>query len=124
MWGRKVRKSRLSFSRMCLSPYDYQAKACIYRKGLTYLKNRATRNQNQTLHSQTLKRRGYKHKRKGNQPTKKRKEQSGNIESTEKQGLKWWSSRHGAAERNPTRNQEVEGSIPDPTQWVKDLALP
>ena len=25
---------------------------------------------------------------------------------------------------NPTRNQEVEGSIPDLPQWVKDLALP
>ena len=55
MWGRKVRKSRLFFFfRMCLSLYDYQAKASRYRKGLTYLKNRATMNQNQTLHSQKL----------------------------------------------------------------------
>ena len=25
---------------------------------------------------------------------------------------------------NPTRNYEVEGSIPDLVQWVKDPALP
>ena len=51
---------------MCLSLYDYQAKACRYRKGLTYLKNGATTNQNQTLHSQKVKRRGQRHKIKGN----------------------------------------------------------
>ena len=34
------------------------------------------------------------------------------------------SSCHGAVETNPTRNHEVEGSIPALTQWVKDLALP
>ena len=56
---------------MCLSLYDYQAKASRCRKGLIYLKNRATANQNQTVHSQNLKRRGHKHKIKGNNPTKK-----------------------------------------------------
>ena len=40
---------------MCLSLYGCQSKASRYRKGLTYLKNRATTNQNRTLHSQTLK---------------------------------------------------------------------
>ena len=33
-------------------------------------------------------------------------------------------SHHGAAETNPTRNHDVVGSIPDLSQWVKDLALP
>ena len=34
------------------------------------------------------------------------------------------SSRRGAAEKNPTSNREVSGSIPGLTQGVKDLALP
>ena len=59
---------------MSLSLYDYQAKASRYRKGLTYLRNRATTNQNQTLHSQKL-RKVHKHKINGNQPIKKIKEQ-------------------------------------------------
>ena len=33
------------------------------------------------------------------------------------------SSLCGAVETNPTRNHEVEGSIPGLTQWVKDLVL-
>ena len=35
----------------------------------------------------------------------------------------YWSSRHGAVEKNPTRNHEVVGSIPGLTQWVKDREL-
>ena len=40
---------------MCFSLYDYQAKEGRYRKGLTYLKNRANTDQNLALHSQRLK---------------------------------------------------------------------
>ena len=68
MWRRKVRKYRLFFSRMCLSLYDYQAKASRYREG----KNRATTNRNQTIHSQ--KEKGDTNIKR-NPPTKKRKEQ-------------------------------------------------
>ena len=76
MWGRKVRKYRFFLIlMMCLSLYDYQAKASRYRKGLTCLKNQATTNQNQTLHSQKLKRKVLKHKINGNHPTKKRKDE-------------------------------------------------
>ena len=34
------------------------------------------------------------------------------------------SSRHGTAERNPTRNHEVSGLIPGLAPWVKDQELP
>ena len=79
--GKESKKSRPFFSRLCLSLYDYQAKASRYRKQLTYLKNRATTNQNQTIHSQKLKIKGQKHK-KGNNPTaKKEQEQRKNIEN-------------------------------------------
>ena len=74
---------------MCLSLYDYQAKANKYGKGLPYLKNRATTNQNQTLCSQKLKRKVHKHKINGNHPTKKKKGTKRNIESTGKLDLKW-----------------------------------
>ena len=35
-----------------------------------------------------------------------------------------WSSHHGAAETNPTRNHKVVDSIPGLHWWVKDLVLP
>ena len=35
-----------------------------------------------------------------------------------------WSSRHCAAEMNPTRDHDVVGSIPGLFQWVTDQALP
>jgi len=57
---------------MCLNLHDYQAKESRYRNGFIYLNNRATTNQNQAIHSQKLKRRGHKHKIKGNHPTQKR----------------------------------------------------
>ena len=50
------------------------AKARRYRKELTCLKNRAITNQNQTSHSQKLKRKVLKHKKNGNHSTKKKKE--------------------------------------------------
>ena len=89
--GKEVRKNRFFFLilMMCLSLYDYQAKVSRYRKVLTYLKNRATTNQSQILHSQKLKRKILKYEINGNHPTKKRKEEKRNIESAGKQGLKW-----------------------------------
>ena len=36
----------------------------------------------------------------------------------------FWSSYHGTAETNPTRNHEAVGSISGLVQWVKDPALP
>ena len=52
MWGRNIRKYRIFFYfNDVFEPNDYQAKASRYRKGLTYLKNRATANQNQRLYS-------------------------------------------------------------------------
>ena len=39
----------------CLNLQDHQAKTHNYRKGLAYLKNRATTSQNQILHLQKMK---------------------------------------------------------------------
>ena len=93
MWGRRVKNVDSFFFRMCLSLYDYQSKVNRHRKGLTYLKNKATTNQKHTVDSQKPKRRGHKHKIKGNHQITKRKtkrtEQRRNTESTGKQGLKW-----------------------------------
>ena len=64
--------------------YDYQAKVSRYRKRLTYFRNRATTNQNQTLHSQKLNIKVLEHNINGNHPTKQGKEEKRNIESTGK----------------------------------------
>ena len=74
--GKENKKIQIDyFLIMCLSLYDHQNKVSRYRKGLTNLKNRATTNQNQRLHSQKLKRKVLKHKINGKYPTKeKRKE--------------------------------------------------
>ena len=65
----------------CLNLQDYQAKTQNYRKGLTYLKNRASTNQNQTLHSQKIKRKILKHKIIEDHPTKENKKERKNGES-------------------------------------------
>ena len=57
-----------------LNLQDCQAKTHNHRKGLTYLKEKkATTIQNQTLHSQKIKRKILKQKIIGDHPTKKRK---------------------------------------------------
>ncbi len=74
---------------------DHQAKTHNYGKGLAYLKNRATTSQNQTLHSQKMKKTKPKKTKKLTQKiirdhlTKKRKEEWRTIESTGTQGSKW-----------------------------------
>ena len=73
----------------CLRLHDYRAKAHSYRKGLTYLKYRASTSQNKTLHSQQMRRNVLKNKINENHSTKKRKEEWRILESTGKQGLKW-----------------------------------
>ena len=101
MWWRKSKKMYF-FSRTCLSLSDYQSKAGRYRKGLTYLKNRATTNQKHTIDSQKQKRRKHKHNAKENQ-----------------QGVPITAQQLP----NPTRTHEDVASIHGLTYWVKDPAL-
>ena len=65
---------------MCLTLYDYLSKVSRHRKELTYLKNRATTNQNQTTDLQKPKIRGYKQKKKSSNPKKERKKEKGTKE--------------------------------------------
>ena len=58
---------------MCVSLHDYQVKASRYRNVLTYLKNRATTNQNQNIYSQKAKKKRTQAQNKGNNSTKKKK---------------------------------------------------
>ena len=73
MWGRRVKKNVDFSSRICLSlqKYDYQSKASRYRKGLTYLKKRATTNKKHTIDTKKPKRREHKHNTKENHQTTK-----------------------------------------------------
>ena len=71
---------------MCLSLYDYQSKARRYRKGLTYLKNRATTNQKHAIDSRKPKIREHKHKIKGNHQTTKRNKEK---ETKNKHRINW-----------------------------------
>ena len=64
----------------CLKLKDYQAKTHNYRKGLTYFKNRASTNQNQTLHSQKMKSTQAENKWKlSNQKKKRRKKKQNQL---------------------------------------------
>ena len=70
VWKESKKILTLFFLILCVSLYDNQAKASTYRKGFTYLKNKATTKQNQTLHPQ--KRKVHEHKININHTTKKR----------------------------------------------------
>ena len=74
MWARDVRKYitlfvclyvyllNINILMKCLNLQDHQAKTHNYGKGLAYFKNRATTSQNQTLHSQKMKKNKKKQK--------------------------------------------------------------
>ena len=57
----------------------FRLKEAYNGKVLTYLKNRATTNQSQTLHSQKLKRKIFKYKINGNHLSKKKKEEKHRV---------------------------------------------
>ena len=72
MWGRRVRKCGFFFPRMLWSLYDYQSKASMYRKRLTYLKNCVTTSQKHIINSQKPKRE-HKYNTKGKSSNDERK---------------------------------------------------
>ena len=78
MWGRKVRKYRFLWFILilCLSLYDYQAKASRFRRGLTYLKKKGNHKSKPNITFTKTENIYFilKYKINGNHPTKKRKE--------------------------------------------------
>ena len=74
---------------MCLCLHNYQSKESGYKKGLTYLKNRATTSQNHTVDSQKPKRREHKHNIKGNHQTTKRKTKRKKKGTKKKYRINW-----------------------------------
>ena len=56
---------------MCLSSYDYKAKASRYRKGLSYWKNKATTNQKPINTFTKTKKKKTEHKNKSSNQKKK-----------------------------------------------------
>ena len=69
---------------MCLILYDYQSKASIYRKGLTYLNNVVTTNKKHTIDSQKPKKTEHKCNTKGNHQTIKGKTKKIKTKGTKK----------------------------------------
>ena len=66
----------------CLNLQDHQAKTHNYRKGLAYLKNRATTSQTKHCIRKKWGKKTVKHIITRDHPTKKRKEEWRTIEST------------------------------------------
>ena len=64
----------------CLNLQNHKAKAHNYRKGLSYLKNRATTSQNQILHSQKMKKKQQNTQADNNRRPSNQKKESKNGE--------------------------------------------
>ena len=64
----------------CLNLQDHQAKTNNYRKGLAYLKNRATTSQNQILHLQKMEKK-YTQADNNRRPSNQKKQKKGRMEN-------------------------------------------